>query len=72
VVQASEKLRKRNSKNEDLDEELLSREVEAVLQNGGVLRGRVVATSSYWIKLEFSNKHVYVNKPYIVLIRPLS
>jgi len=70
VVQTSEKLRKRNSKNEDLDEELLGREVEAVLQNGGVLRGRVVATSSYWIKLEFGNKHVYVNKPYIVLIRP--
>jgi len=70
VVQTSEKLRKRNSKNEDLDEELLGKEVEVALQNGGILKGRLVASSNYWVKIELSGKHVYVNKPHIVLIKP--
>jgi sRNA-binding regulator protein Hfq len=70
VERVGKEKNQREGKPEDLDRELLNKEIEVVLQNGGVLRGRVVATSSYWIKLEFSNKHVYVNKPYIVLIRP--
>jgi sRNA-binding regulator protein Hfq len=72
MIQASGKRRWGSGKPEDLDEELLGKEVEVVLHNGGTLRGRLIASSSYWIKLEFGNKHVHVNKPYIVLIRPLS
>jgi len=56
---------------QDLDSELLNKEVEVVLKSGGVLRGRVVSTSSYWLKLELGNKYIYINKPHIVYIRPL-
>lgn len=61
----------RKSRPEDLDWELLNKEVEVVLKSGGVLRGRVVATSSYWVKMEFSNITLYINKPFIVYVRIL-
>jgi len=58
-------------RSEDLDWELLGREVEVVLKNGGVLRGRVVSTSSYWVKIESSSAALYINKPFIVYVRVL-
>lgn len=58
-------------RSEDLDWELLGREVEVVLRNGGVLRGRVVSTSSYWVKIESSSAALYINKPFIVYVRVL-
>lgn len=70
-----ERVEKRENQREvrlqDLDSELLNKEVEVVLKSGGVLRGRVVSTSSYWLKLGFSNRYIYINKPHIVYIRPL-
>jgi hypothetical protein len=55
---------------EDLDSEPLGREVEVVLQSGGVLRGRVAATTRYWLKLELGGRCVYVNKSFTVFVRP--
>jgi RNase P/RNase MRP subunit p29 len=55
---------------EDLDSELLGREVEVVLQSGGVLRGRVAAATRYWLKLELGGRCVYVNKSFTVFVRP--
>ena len=49
---------------EDLDSELLGREVEVVLQSGGVLRGRVAVATKYWLKLELGGRCVYVNKSF--------
>jgi len=46
---------------EDLDSELLGREVEVALQSGGVLRGRVVTATRYWLKLELGGGCVYVS-----------
>jgi sRNA-binding regulator protein Hfq len=62
---------KREGRPEDLDCELLGKEVEVVLKNGGVLRGRVVSTSSYWVKIESSSIALYINKPFIVYVRVL-
>jgi hypothetical protein len=45
---------------EDLDSELLGREVEVMLQSGGVLRGRVAVATKYWLKLELGGRCVYV------------
>jgi hypothetical protein len=65
----NEKQRVKEKKLEDLDVELIGRDAEVALQSLGVLRGRVVATSRYWIKLEFNNKAIYINKPFIVYIK---
>jgi hypothetical protein len=54
---------------EDLDSELLGREVEVVLQSGGVLRGGVAAATSYWLKLELGGRCVYVNRPFTAFVR---
>jgi len=62
---------RREGRPEDLDWELLGKEVEVVLKNGGVLRGRVVSTSSYWVKIESSSVALYINKPFIVYVRVL-
>lgn len=62
---------RREGRPEDLDWELLGKEVEVVLRNGGVLRGRVVSTSSYWVKIESSSAALYINKPFIVYVRVL-
>jgi hypothetical protein len=70
MIQASGKRRWGSGKPEDLDEELLGKEVEVALQDGGILKGRLVTSSNYWVKIELSGKPVYVNKPHIVLIKP--
>jgi len=62
---------RREGRPEDLDGELLGKEVEVILKNGGVLRGRVVSASSYWVKVESSGVQLYVNKPFIVFVRAL-
>jgi sRNA-binding regulator protein Hfq len=58
-------------KPEDLDCELLGREVEVYLENGGVLRGRVVSASNYWVKVESGGVQLYINKRFIVFVRAL-
>jgi NADPH-dependent curcumin reductase CurA len=59
------------SKPLDLDEELFNREVEVVVENHGTLRGRVLASSNYWLKLEVNKKQIYINKPFIIYIKTL-
>jgi small nuclear ribonucleoprotein (snRNP)-like protein len=71
-VEKKEKVsNKKRVKPEDLDWELLNKEVELVLKSGEVLRGRVVSTSSYWLKIESSNATLHINKPSIVYVRVL-
>ena len=62
---------KKRMKPEDLDWELLNKEVEVVLKSGEVLRGRVVSTSIYWLKIDSSNETLHINKPFIVYVRVL-
>jgi len=57
---------------EDLDQELIGKEVEVVLQSGGSIAGRVAASSRYWVKLDVRGKLIYINKPFIVFIKPVS
>lgn len=61
--------RQSHSKPLDLDEDLFNREVEVVLENRSTLRGKVLASSSYWLKLEVNKGQIYVNKPFIVYIK---
>jgi len=63
--------RQSHSKPLDLDEELFNREVEVVLENHGALRGRVLASSDYWLKLEVNKRQIYINKPFILCIKTL-
>ncbi len=58
-------------KPEDLDTELISREAEVILQNGGTFRGKITASSKYWIKMEINEKTVYLNKRFVMWIRPV-
>jgi sRNA-binding regulator protein Hfq len=62
---------KKRARPEDLDWGLLDKEVEVVLKNGEILRGGVVSTSSYWVKIESSSAALYINKPFIVYVRVL-
>jgi hypothetical protein len=63
--------RQSHSKPLDLDEDLFNREVEVVLENRSTLRGKVLASSSYWLKLEVNKGQIYINKPFIVCIKTL-
>jgi hypothetical protein len=69
--QAEKEKRSNSERPEDLDSELLNKEVEIALQTYGSLRGKIAGISRYWIKLEFSGRYIYINKPFIVFIRPI-
>ncbi len=56
---------------EDLDFELVGREVELVLHNGATLRGKLIESSRYWLKIEINGKWIYINKSYLIYIRPV-
>jgi acetolactate synthase small subunit len=51
------------------DDEWLGKDVE-VEQVKGVIRGRVVDVSKYWLKLLVNGEVVYINKAYIASIKP--
>ena len=54
--------RQSHSKPPDLNEELSNREAEVVLESHGALRGRALAISNCWLKLEVDERQIYINK----------
>ena len=55
---------------EDFDDEWLEKDVE-VEQVKGMIRGRVVGVSKYWLKMTVDGQALYINKAYVVSIKPL-
>jgi hypothetical protein len=71
VKSQSSKRGEREARFEDLDQELLGKEIEVALQSYGTFYGKLVASSKFWIKLDMRGKAVYINKPFIVFIKPV-
>jgi hypothetical protein len=58
---------------EDFGNEWINKEVEGKIVEGAnvnVIRGRVVDVSKYWLKLFVNNQILYLNKAYVVSIKP--
>jgi hypothetical protein len=58
---------------EDFGNEWINKEVEGKIVEGAnvsIIRGRVVDVSKYWLKLFINNQVVYLNKAYIITIKP--
>jgi hypothetical protein len=58
---------------DDFGDEWVGKEVEGRVVEGAnvvVLRGRVIDVSKYWIKLFVNNQILYLNKAYILSIKP--
>jgi acetolactate synthase small subunit len=51
------------------DDEWLGKDVE-VEQVKGVIRGRIIDVSKYWLKMVVNGQTLYVNKAYVVSIKP--
>jgi len=52
------------------DDEWLDKDVE-VEQVKGMIRGKVVGVSKYWLKIAVDGQTIYVNKAFILSIKPL-
>ena len=61
---------KRQRMRDGFDDEWVGKDVE-VEQVKGVIRGRVVDVSKYWLKIIVNGEVVYLNKAYIASIKPL-
>ena len=59
------------SKAEDLDCELIGKEVEVALYDSKVFRGVLANASRFWIRIDFDKKPIYLNKRFVVFIRPV-
>jgi hypothetical protein len=58
---------------DDYGDEWLNKDVEIERVKGQVveeIRGRVVDISKYWLKLFVNNQVLYLNKAYIITIKP--
>jgi hypothetical protein len=62
--------RQRRGVRDDFSDEWVGKDVE-VEQVKGMIRGRVVDVSKYWLRLLVNGEVVYLNKAYIVSIKPL-
>jgi hypothetical protein len=65
--------RQRRGTRDDFSDEWVGKEVEGRVVEGAnvvVLRGRVIDVSKYWIKLFVNNQILYLNKAYILSIKP--
>jgi len=65
--------RQRRGVRDDFSDEWVGKEVEGRVVEGAnvvVLRGRVIDVSKYWIKLFVNNQILYLNKAYILSIKP--
>jgi len=60
----------RTTVREGFDDEWLDKDVE-VEQVKGMIRGKVVGVSKYWLKITTDGQTLYVNKAYVVSIKPL-
>jgi hypothetical protein len=59
---------------EDFGNEWINKEVEGKIVEGAnvsIIRGRVVDVSKYWLKLFVNNQVVYLNKAYVLSIKPV-
>jgi hypothetical protein len=59
---------------EGFDPELLDKDVEIEEVKGAnvvVIRGRIVDVSKYWLKLLVNGETLYLNKAFIISIKPL-
>jgi hypothetical protein len=59
---------------EGFDPDLLGKDVEAEQvrgQNVIIIRGKVVDVSKYWLKLLVNGEVVYINKAFVISIKPL-
>ncbi len=67
------KKEKKNSpkKLRDFDQDLQGRKVEIYLENGSVIKGEVKGVSQFWIKIETDGKTIYINKPFIMMIKQI-
>jgi hypothetical protein len=63
------KQRQQGKQRDGFDDEWVGKDVE-VEQAKGVIRGRVVDVSKYWLKIIVNGEVVYLNKAYIVSIKP--
>ena len=66
--------RQRRGVRDDFGDEWVGKEVEGRVVEGAnvvVLRGRVIDVSKYWIKLFVNNQILYLNKAYILSIKPV-
>ncbi len=57
-------------KHSDFSEEYANSEVAIELHNGRTLTGRVVESRRYWIKLTADGSTYYINKAWVVSVRP--
>jgi hypothetical protein len=72
--QTQPKQRQQGRQRDGFDDEWKDRdvEVEHVKEQGVVaMRGRVVDVSKYWLKIIVNGEVVYINKAYVVSIKPL-
>jgi hypothetical protein len=60
----------RTTVREGFDDEWLDKDVE-VEQVKGMIRGKVVGVSKYWLKIAVDGQTLYINKAYVVSIKPL-
>jgi len=66
--------KQRRGTRDGFDDEWLGKEVDGRVVEGAnvvVLRGRVIDVSKYWIKLFVNNQILYLNKAYILSIKPV-
>ncbi len=69
----SEKQRRERRARDDYGDEWLNKDAEIECVKGqavNTIRGRVVDMSKYWLKLFVNKQVVYLNKAYIITIKP--
>jgi acetolactate synthase small subunit len=60
---------KRQRMRDGFDDEWVGKDVE-VEQVKGVIRGRIIDVSRYWLKMAVDGQTLYVNKAFILSIKP--
>jgi hypothetical protein len=61
--------RQRRGVRDGFDDEWVGKDVE-VEQVKGVIRGKIIDVSRYWLKMVADGQTLYVNKAYVVSIKP--
>ena len=65
--------KQQNRLKEDFGNEWINKEVEGKIVEGAnvnVIRGRVIDVSKYWLKIAVDGQTLYLNKAYILSIKP--
>jgi hypothetical protein len=66
--------RQRRGVRDDFGDEWVGKEVEAEVAKGAnvvTLRGKIIDVSRYWLKMAVNGQTLYVNKAFILSIKPL-